>query len=61
MGGFGDAVAASLAAQGIQVPLRALGVRDELIEHGSQAEWRAELGLDAAGIERTVRELLGRQ
>ncbi len=61
MGGFGDAVAASLAAQSIQVPLRALGVRDELIEHGSQAEWRAELGLDAAGIERAVRELIGRR
>ncbi len=61
MGGFGDAVAASLAAQNVQVPLRALGVRDELIEHGSQAEWRAELGLDAAGIERAVRELIGRR
>ncbi len=61
MGGFGDAVTASLAEQSIQVPLRALGVRDELIEHGSQAEWRAELGLDAAGIERAVRELIGRR
>jgi 1-deoxy-D-xylulose-5-phosphate synthase len=60
MGGFGDAVVASLAAQGIQIPVRALGVRDELIEHGSQAEWRAELGLDAAGIERAARELIGR-
>ena len=61
MGGYGDAVAAALAEQGIQVPLRTLGVRDELIEHGSQAEWRAELGLDAAGIERAVLELIGRR
>ncbi len=60
MGGFGDAVLASLAAQGIQIPVRALGVRDELIEHGSQAEWRAELGLDAPGIERAARELIAR-
>jgi 1-deoxy-D-xylulose-5-phosphate synthase len=60
MGGFGDAVLASLAAQDIQIPVRALAVRDEPIEHGSQAEWRAELGLDAVGIERAARELIGR-
>ena len=60
MGGFGDAVLASLAEQGVQIPVRTLGVPDELIEHGSQAEWRAELGLDAAGIERAARELIGR-
>ncbi|MGH9886150.1 MAG: 1-deoxy-D-xylulose-5-phosphate synthase [bacterium] len=60
IGGLGDAVVASLAAQRIAVPVRALGVADEVVEHGSQAEWRAELGLDAAGIERAARELLGR-
>jgi len=60
IGGFGDAVVSALAAQRISVPVRALGVPDLVIEHGSQAEWRAELGLDAAGIERAARELLGR-
>ncbi len=60
MGGFGDAVVASLAEQGVQIPVRTLGIPDKLIEHGSQAEWRAELGLDAAGIERAARELIGR-
>ncbi len=60
MGGFGDAVLGSLAEQGVQIPVRTLGVPDQLIEHGSQAEWRAELGLDAAGIERAARELIGR-
>jgi 1-deoxy-D-xylulose-5-phosphate synthase len=60
IGGFGDAVVASLAAQRISVPVRALGVPDEVIEHGTQAEWRAALGLDAEGIERAARELLGR-
>jgi 1-deoxy-D-xylulose-5-phosphate synthase len=60
IGGLGDAVLSSLAAQRISVPVRALGVPDLVIEHGSQDEWRAALGLDAAGIERAARELLGR-
>ena len=60
MGGLGDAVLASLALQRISVPVRALGIPDQVIEHGSQEEWRAALGLDAAGIERAARELLGR-
>ncbi len=58
MGGFGDAVAAALLEGGVSVPLRKLGIPDRLIEHGGQAEWMAELGLDAAGIERAARELL---
>jgi 1-deoxy-D-xylulose-5-phosphate synthase len=60
MGGLGDAVLSALASQRISVPVREVGVPDEVIEHGSQEEWRATLGLDAAGIERAARELLGR-
>ena len=60
MGGFGDALLNALALQNLQLPVRTLAVPDALIEHGSQAEWRAELGLDAPGIERAARELLGR-
>ncbi len=60
MGGFGDALLGALAEQNLQLPVRRLAVPDALIEHGSQAEWRAELGLDAPGIERAARELLGR-
>jgi 1-deoxy-D-xylulose-5-phosphate synthase len=60
IGGLGDAVLAALAAQRISIPVRALGVPDEVIEHGTQAEWRAAIGLDAEGIERATRELLGR-
>ena len=59
-GGLGDAVLAALAHEGVTVPVRALGVADEVIEHGSQNEMREALGLDAAGIERAARELLGR-
>ncbi len=60
IGGLGEAVLAALAAARISVPVRVLGIPDEVIEHGSQAEWREALGLDAAGIARASRELLGR-
>ena len=57
-GGFGDAVLSLLASRGVTPPLRSLGVPDEVIEHGAPAEVLADLGLDAAGIERAARELL---
>ena len=57
--GLGDAVAAALAGQGRSLPLRLLGIPDQRVEHGSAGQWRAEFGIDAAGIERAVRELLG--
>ena len=60
MAGLGDAVLSALAQQDLRLPVRTLAVPDALIEHGSQAEWRRELGLDAPGIERAARELLGR-
>ena len=55
-GGFGSAVLEALAAAGIERPVRCLGVPDRLIEHGSPADLRAELGLDAPGIAQAVRE-----
>ncbi len=58
--GFGEAVLAYLAEQGLTKPIRRLGVRDEVIEHGSPAEVLADLGLDADGIEKAALELLGR-
>ena len=57
-GGFGEAVLSLLASRGVSRPLRSLGVPDQVIEHGAPAEVLADLGLDAAGIERAVRELL---
>jgi 1-deoxy-D-xylulose-5-phosphate synthase len=60
-GGFGDAVLQLLAERDVCVPARVLGVPDRVIEHGSAGEILAELGLDAAGIARTARELLGRE
>ena len=60
MGGVGEAVVSVLAQAGVAVPVRVLAVADRVIEHGSPAEILAELGLDAAGIARGARELLGR-
>jgi 1-deoxy-D-xylulose-5-phosphate synthase len=57
-GGFGDAVLALLARSGVERPLRALAVPDQVVEHGSPAQVLAELGLDAEGIERAARELV---
>jgi methionyl-tRNA formyltransferase len=46
----------ALAQAGISLPLLHLGLRDEFIEHGDPALLLARQGLDAAGIEASVRE-----
>ncbi|MCE2391593.1 MAG: 1-deoxy-D-xylulose-5-phosphate synthase [Proteobacteria bacterium] len=56
--GLGDTVAAALAGLGQSLPLKLLGIPDQRVEHGSAGQWRAEFGLDAAGIESAARELL---
>ncbi len=54
-GGAGTGVAETLSALGIQVPVLYLGLPDVFIEHGDPQKMLADCGLDAAGIERTVR------
>jgi 1-deoxy-D-xylulose-5-phosphate synthase len=48
-----------LQAEGLQLPVLALGLPDDFIEHGDPAKLLALQGLDAAGIERSVRERFG--
>ncbi|MBP6405563.1 MAG: 1-deoxy-D-xylulose-5-phosphate synthase [Proteobacteria bacterium] len=55
MGGAGSAVAEALNAAGVTRPLLHLGLADEFIEHGDPARLLAMQGLDAAGIESSVR------
>ena len=55
-GGAGSAVAESLAAQGLSVPILHLGLPDRFVDHGEQAQLLRLEGLDAGGIERAVRE-----
>jgi 1-deoxy-D-xylulose-5-phosphate synthase len=50
MGGAGSAVAETLAAAGIVIPLLHLGLPDRFIDHGDPAKLLAECGLDARGI-----------
>ena len=59
MGGAGSAVMEALQAEGLQLPVLALGLPDDFIEHGDPAKLLALQGLDAAGIERSVRERFG--
>jgi 1-deoxy-D-xylulose-5-phosphate synthase len=56
MGGAGSAVLEALQAEGLQLPVLQLGLPDQFIEHGDPAKLLAMLGLDAAGIERSVRQ-----
>jgi len=55
MGGAGSAVSEALQAAGINKPVLHLGLKDEFIEHGDPAKLLALQGLDAAGIEASVR------
>ncbi len=55
MGGAGSAVGEWLAGAGSATALLQLGLPDHFIEHGDPAKLLALQGLDAAGIERSVR------
>ncbi|MBT9552467.1 MAG: 1-deoxy-D-xylulose-5-phosphate synthase [Hydrogenophaga sp.] len=55
MGGAGSAVLEALQAEGINMPVLQLGLSDVFTEHGDPARLMAAEGLDAAGIERSIR------
>ena len=59
MGGAGSAVAEALGAARIAKPLLQLGLPDAFIEHGDPARLLALQGLDAVGIEASVRGRFG--
>lgn len=61
MGGAGSAVGEFLASEGLEVPLLQLGLPDYYVEHAKPSEMLAECGLDAAGIEKAVRQRPDRQ
>lgn len=56
MGGAGSAVTEALNAMGIVRPVLQLGLPDVFIEHGDPARLLALQGLDADGIERSIRQ-----
>ncbi len=53
-GGAGSAVNECLAARGIQVPVRNIGLPDRFVEQGERGELLAESGLDADGVIRQL-------
>ena len=58
-GGFGSAVLELLAEeQAFDIRIKRIGIPDRFIEHGSQAQLRKDLGLDAEGIAATVEAFL---
>ncbi|APE30930.1 1-deoxy-D-xylulose-5-phosphate synthase [Halomonas aestuarii] len=57
-GGAGSAVNELLMAEGVRVEVLNLGLPDAFVEHGKPAELLAECGLDADGIEASIRARL---
>ena len=56
MGGAGSAVAEVLAELGLNKPLLILGLPDTFIDHGDPALLLAQCGLNAEGIEKSIRQ-----
>jgi 1-deoxy-D-xylulose-5-phosphate synthase len=59
MGGAGSACAEALGELRIERPLLHLGLPDEFIDHGDPALLLTSVGLDAAGIEESIRARFG--
>jgi 1-deoxy-D-xylulose-5-phosphate synthase len=56
MGGAGSAVLEVVQDAGISIPVLRLGVKDAFTEHGDPAKILSMLGLDAKGIEASIRQ-----
>jgi 1-deoxy-D-xylulose-5-phosphate synthase len=59
MGGAGSAVAEAFAKLGIVKPLLNLGLPDRFVDHGDQMALLKMEGLDATGIEQSIRQRFG--
>jgi len=61
IGGAGSEIERVLAERGLNVSLIRLGLPDRFIDHGEQGQLLAELGLDKAGIVRSVQARISSQ
>ncbi len=59
LGGAGSGCAQALAEMGLVKPMLHLGLPDHFIDHGDQAQLLASVGLDAVGIEQSIRARFG--
>lgn len=60
-GGFGSAILELLADAGLNPRTLRIGIPDQFVEQGTQAELRAMLGIDADGIVEKIKQALGCQ
>ena len=58
MGGMGSAVVEFMADNHYSAQVKRLGIPDSYVHHGTVEELQAELGYDAKGIVKTVKEML---
>ncbi|MBP6688048.1 MAG: 1-deoxy-D-xylulose-5-phosphate synthase [Lacibacter sp.] len=58
VGGFGSAVLEFMAANNYKAEVRIMGIPDSLVEHGTPKQLYEEIGIDANGIAKTVREMM---
>ncbi len=58
MGGFGSAVVEFMGDHGYAARVKRLGIPDDIIEHGEQAELHKECGFDTQGIVQASRAML---
>lgn len=57
-GGFGTAVLELFSDVGLSTPVARIGIPDCFVGQGTQAELRAQLGLDAAGMVKKVKQMM---
>ncbi|RXK59953.1 1-deoxy-D-xylulose-5-phosphate synthase [Lacibacter luteus] len=59
VGGFGSAVLEFMAQYNYKAEVKIMGIPDRLVEHGTPKQLYEEIGIDANGIVKTVREMMG--
>jgi 1-deoxy-D-xylulose-5-phosphate synthase len=58
-GGFGSAVLEFMAAHNYNAQVKIMGIPDRLVEHGTPKQLYEEIGIDANGIAKVAREMMG--
>jgi 1-deoxy-D-xylulose-5-phosphate synthase len=58
VGGFGSAILEFMAANNYNAEVKIMGIPDALVEHGTPKQLYEEIGIDANGIAKTVREMM---
>jgi 1-deoxy-D-xylulose-5-phosphate synthase len=59
-GGFGSAILEFMAEHNYKADVHIMGIPDRLVEHGTPKQLYEEIGIDAKGIVKKVRELVGK-